>query len=65
MAQLSAVDGLDVYYKQLGQIKDFHKRNPNEKVESLERMYEIRLPEADSTDDRKQMEENSATMANE
>jgi splicing factor 3A subunit 3 len=32
-------DPFEEFYKQLGNVKDFHKRNPNEPVENLERAY--------------------------
>lgn len=37
-------DPFDEFYKQLGQIKDFHRRYPNEPVENLERAYKRRIP---------------------
>ncbi|TKA27268.1 hypothetical protein B0A54_16163 [Friedmanniomyces endolithicus] len=36
---LSTGDTFDAFYTQLDQIKDFHKRYPNEPVENLERAY--------------------------
>ena len=37
-------DPFDEFYKQLGQIKDFHRRYPNEPVENLERAYKKKIP---------------------
>ncbi|KAJ9629799.1 Pre-mRNA-splicing factor sap61 [Taxawa tesnikishii (nom. ined.)] len=39
---ISTGDPFDEFYKQLGGIKDFHKRYPNEPVENLERAYKRR-----------------------
>ena len=36
---ISTGDPFDEFYKQLGDIKDFHRRYPNEPVENLERAY--------------------------
>ncbi|KAE8362668.1 hypothetical protein BDV27DRAFT_15985 [Aspergillus caelatus] len=36
---ISTGDQFDEFYKQLDEIKDFHKRYPNEPVENLERAY--------------------------
>ncbi|MCJ1354066.1 MAG: hypothetical protein MMC33_004053 [Icmadophila ericetorum] len=36
---ISTGDPFDEFYKQLGEIKDFHRRYPNEPVENLERAY--------------------------
>ena len=36
---ISTGDPLDEFYKQLGEIKSFHQRYPNEPVENLERAY--------------------------
>ena len=41
---LSVGDPFDEFYKQYGQIKDFHRRYPNEPVENLERAYKRRAP---------------------
>lgn len=37
-------DQFEEFYKQLDEIKDFHKRYPNEPVENLERAYKRRQP---------------------
>ena len=37
-------DQFEEFYKQLADIKDFHKRYPNEPVENLERAYKRRQP---------------------
>lgn len=42
---LTAGDPLDEFYKQLEEVKDFHRRYPNEAVENLERAYKRRRPE--------------------
>lgn len=42
---LSAGDPFDDFYKQYEQIKDFHRRYPNEPVENLERAYKRRKPD--------------------
>ena len=39
---ISTGDTFDEFYKQLNNIKDFHKRYPNEPVENLERAYKRR-----------------------
>lgn len=39
---LSSKDPFEEFYRQLGQIKDFHRRYPNEPVENLERAYKRR-----------------------
>ena len=36
---ISTGDPFDEFYKQMGEIKDFHRRYPNEPVENLERAY--------------------------
>ena len=36
---ISTGDPFDEFYKQLGEIKDFHRKYPNEPVENLERAY--------------------------
>lgn len=41
---ISTGDPFDEFYKQLGEIKDFHRRYPNEPVENLERAYKRRAP---------------------
>ncbi|TKA67398.1 hypothetical protein B0A49_05978 [Cryomyces minteri] len=41
---ISTGDPFDEFYKQLGDIKDFHRRYPNEPVENLERAYKKRAP---------------------
>lgn len=41
---LSTGDQLEEFYKQMDEIKDFHKRYPNEPVENLERAYKRRQP---------------------
>ena len=40
--KISTGDPFDEFYKQLGIVKDFHKRYPNEPVENLERAYKRR-----------------------
>lgn len=42
---LHAGDPFDEFYKQYEQIKDFHRRYPNEPVENLERAYKRRRPD--------------------
>ena len=47
---ISIGDPFDEFYKQLSEIKDFHRRYPNEPVENLERAYKRRAPgEGEST----------------
>ena len=41
---ISIGDPFDEFYKQLGEIKDFHRRYPNEPVENLERAYKRKAP---------------------
>ncbi|KAL3706168.1 Pre-mRNA-splicing factor sap61 [Talaromyces marneffei ATCC 18224] len=41
---ISTGDAFEEFYKRLDQIKDFHKRYPNEPVENLERAYKRRHP---------------------
>lgn len=41
---ISTGDPFDEFYKQLGTIKDFHRRYPNEPVENLERAYKRKAP---------------------
>lgn len=41
---ISTGDPFDEFYKQLGAIKDFHRRYPNEPVENLERAYKRKAP---------------------
>ena len=41
---ISTGDPFDEFYKQLGEIKDFHRRYPNEPVENLERAYKRKIP---------------------
>ncbi|KAL8672920.1 MAG: hypothetical protein Q9168_002646 [Polycauliona sp. 1 TL-2023] len=41
---ISTGDPFDEFYKQLGDIKDFHRRYPNEPVENLERAYKRKAP---------------------
>ena len=41
---ISTGDPFDEFYKQLGEIKDFHRRYPNEGVENLEKAYKRRAP---------------------
>ncbi|MCJ1407311.1 hypothetical protein MMC19_001382 [Ptychographa xylographoides] len=41
---ISTGDPFDEFYKQLGEIKEFHRRYPNEPVENLERAYKRKLP---------------------
>lgn len=45
MQSLSTGDPLEGFYKQLEEVKDFHRRYPNEPVENLERAYKRRRPE--------------------
>lgn len=42
---LSAGDPFEDFYKQYEQIKEFHRRYPNEPVENLERAYKRRKPD--------------------
>lgn len=42
---LSTGDPYEEFYKQLDEVKDFHKRYPNEPVENLERAYKRRRPD--------------------
>ncbi|KAL8924409.1 MAG: hypothetical protein Q9172_002711 [Xanthocarpia lactea] len=41
---ISTGDPFDEFYKQLNEIKDFHRRYPNEPVENLERVYKRKAP---------------------
>ncbi|KAL8711704.1 MAG: hypothetical protein Q9220_003875 [cf. Caloplaca sp. 1 TL-2023] len=41
---ISTGDPLDEFYKQLNEIKDFHRKYPNEPVENLERAYKRKAP---------------------
>ena len=41
---ISTGDPFDHFYKQLNEIKDFHRRYPNEPVENLERAYRRKAP---------------------
>lgn len=41
---ISTGDPFEEFYKRLDEIKDFHKRYPNEPVENLERAYKRRQP---------------------
>ena len=41
---ISTGDPFDEFYKQLTEIKDFHRRYPNEPVENLERAYKRKMP---------------------
>lgn len=41
---LSAGDPMEDFYKQLEEVKDFHRRYPNEPIENLERAYKRRHP---------------------
>ncbi|KAL8765501.1 MAG: hypothetical protein Q9194_006545 [Teloschistes cf. exilis] len=41
---ISTGDPFDEFYKQLNEMKDFHRRYPNEPVENLERAYKRRAP---------------------
>lgn len=41
---ISTGDPFDEFYKQLGAIKEFHRRYPNEPVENLERAYKRKAP---------------------
>ena len=42
---LSTGEPFDEFYKQLEEVRDFHRRYPNEPVENLERAYKRRRPE--------------------
>lgn len=42
LQSLSTGDPFEDFYKQLAEIKDFHRRYPNEPVENLERAYRIK-----------------------
>ncbi|OQU99832.1 hypothetical protein CLAIMM_05410 [Cladophialophora immunda] len=42
---LSTGEPFEEFYKQLEEVKDFHRRYPNEPVENLERAYKRRRPE--------------------
>jgi len=42
---LSTGDPFEEFYKQLEEVKDFHRRYPNEPVENLERAYKRRRPD--------------------
>ncbi|KAH8731917.1 splicesome-associated protein [Phaeosphaeriaceae sp. PMI808] len=42
---LTLGDPMDSFMKEISQIKDFHRRYPNEPVENLEKAYKKRLPE--------------------
>ena len=41
---ISTGDPFDEFYKQLNEIKDFHRKYPNEPVENLERAYKRKAP---------------------
>lgn len=41
---ISTGEPLEEFYKQLGEIKSFHQKYPNEPVENLERAYKTRAP---------------------
>ena len=41
---ISTGDPFDEFYKQMTEIKDFHRRYPNEPVENLERAYKRKAP---------------------
>lgn len=41
---LSTGDPMEEFYKQLEEVKDFHRRYPNEPIENLERAYKRRHP---------------------
>ena len=41
---ISMGDPFDEFYKQVAEIKDFHRRYPNEPVENLERAYKRKAP---------------------
>ena len=41
---ISTGDPFDEFYRQLSDIKDFHRKYPNEPVENLERVYKRRAP---------------------
>ena len=44
LQSLATGDPFDEFYKQLEDVKDFHRRYPNEPVENLERAYKRRHP---------------------
>src|SRR5690606_3608006 len=44
-------DPFEEFYRQLNQIREFHRRYPNEPVENLERAYKRRATEATGDDD--------------
>ena len=44
MQAISTGDPFDEFYKRLGDIKNFHRKYPNEPVENLEKAYKRRLP---------------------
>lgn len=41
---ISTGEPLDVFYKQLAEIKSFHQKYPNEPVENLEKAYKMKTP---------------------
>ncbi|MGG6497412.1 UNVERIFIED_CONTAM: hypothetical protein NY603_31270, partial [Bacteroidetes bacterium 56_B9] len=41
---ISTGEPLEEFYKQLGEIKAFHQKYPNEPVENLERAYKRKAP---------------------
>lgn len=41
---LSTGDPMEEFYKNLGEVRDFHRRYPNEPIENLERAYKRRHP---------------------
>lgn len=44
MQSISTGDPFEEFYKQLTEVKDFHRRYPNEPVENLERAYRRKAP---------------------
>ena len=44
MQSISIGDPFDQFYKQLNEMKDFHRKYPNEPVENLERAYKRKAP---------------------
>ncbi|KAI9886990.1 MAG: hypothetical protein M1823_001206 [Watsoniomyces obsoletus] len=45
--EISTGDPFETFYKQLNEIKDFHRRYPNEPVENLERAYKKGVTDAE------------------
>ncbi|EXJ77242.1 hypothetical protein A1O3_10400 [Capronia epimyces CBS 606.96] len=49
LQSLSTGDPFEEFYKQLDDVRDFHRRYPNEPVENLDRAYKRRRPEEGET----------------